>query len=187
MCGCEGCACNRPRRPRRPRHHQGCWWLRPVPGQLLAARVFVVSSACSSGHPCGHRAIRVVIVPFACLSGHPCGRRAIRVVIVPSMSSVWLSCHPCGCRAIRVIRVVVVPSACPPCHHCLRCAVQKGWWDASVFWEDAMEGGRRGVGTDNWRAGGRAWMYRVGVDVPCGCGCTVWAWTCMSGQRKEIR
>ena len=55
-----------------------------------------------------------------------------------------------------------------------------------MFWEDVMEGGRCGVGMDNWRAGGRA-CVGVGVDVPCGCGCTMWAWSCMSGQRKEIR
>ena len=36
-------------------------------------------------------------------------------------------------------------------------------------WEDAMEGGRCGVGTDNWHAGGRA-CVGVGMDVPCECG-----------------
>ena len=49
-----------------------------------------------------------------------------------------------------------------------------------------MEGGRRGVRTDNWHAGGRVGVG-VGVNVPCGHGCIMWAWTCMSGQRKDIR
>ena len=49
-----------------------------------------------------------------------------------------------------------------------------------------MEDGRHGVGMDNWCAGGRV-CVGVGVDVLCGRGCTMWAWTCMSGQKKDIR
>ena len=83
------------------------------------------------------------------------------MVIVPF---VCLSGHPCGHCAIHVPIVSPLSSLCCP-------EVVVG---ASMFWEDVIESGRRGVGMDNWRVGGRA-CVGMGMDILCGCGCTVWA------------